>query len=243
MTEEQIIEYYKDNRKYFLVDNNYGFTISKNNPPVGILVAVPKIRLLGIPRYQETLDALRTFNTDTRYTFYQPDQQELKVNMQYCWTVVFNKNKKQWVYDHNLPTYEDVEYYTLIAQKIFLLDTINNEIEIQTYEYNKRMPYQNYLNFHKYREACRILEMGLESDDMLQYPSVSLYARELGISIQHAAKEIKFKIDCDISFLSEIDAMRKKYEILVQNETDYRKLPNILSEFQNQHSSYSIFNS
>jgi hypothetical protein len=240
-----IDELYRSLEHKLISRNNYPFRVTKNTPPMGILVTPsPDFRILGIPRFQESLDALKDFNNDVRLTFnYNQNQPEFEFNMRYCWTVKFVRFKSLWEIDTTPPSEKELMFYILMAEKIAVLDNINQHIYLQTFEFNRKMGFENYLNYHRYQQAVDILENGITQDPLLKYPAVALYSESRDISLVEAATEIKFITDNDVAFLSEFSAMRTKYEQIIKKETTIDNLKNIQVEFEKQNTGYATFNS
>jgi hypothetical protein len=239
-----IDELYRSLEHKLVSRNNYPVRVNRSSPPMGILVtASPDFRILGIPRFQETLDALKDFNNDVRLTFnYRMDQPEFEFSMQHCWKVKFVRAKSIWLVDEKIPSEQDLMYYILMAEKIAVLDNINQHIYLQTFEFNRRMGFENVLNQYRYLQVTDILNKNIQQDLLMDYPAVTLYAKSKGISLHDAATEIKFNTDNDMTFLSEFSAMRVKYEQLVKKETTIDNLMDIQKQFENQNTGYATFN-
>lgn len=242
MTEPEIKQYIETLKPYYFMHKNYMMTFGRGFPITNILVTSTDLRVLGISEMYSSVDPLKNYNTEIRHTFGHTDQQDITIPADEVWRLKFNRTNSVWILNSDIDA-DTLYFHILSQQKINVLDTINSHILVRTAPYNNRMPYEHYISFLKYKQATDILENNVLEDELLKYPLVAKYAEGYNIDLQHAAKQIKFNIDEDISFLSEIESIKIKYYSMIKNESKLENLSGIFSEFVNQFHNYAHFNS
>jgi hypothetical protein len=135
------------------------------------------------------------------------------------------------------PDDTDFYYYALIAEKAMAIDFIISEVSaLRRRNYNGlALQYQVY--DMKVKEAEEIIKQDiseLDDDTYFEFPFVHSYADIENFNLREAAEEIMLHHSFFKSWLASVEALRLKYNKLVIQETDIRKIPEIIVEFMNQ---------
>lgn len=132
--------------------------------------------------------------------------------------------------------YELLEKYQLIAMQAAAIDYIVGKLTAIHKSLQYDLPLQETTYLMKYDQAKRVLS---GEQDIMEVPMIWRWSELRGISMEQAAKEIKFKFE-DMSIkLMEAEDLRQRYTHLIKNQVDAMDIPALCHDFDNENSVYS----
>lgn len=198
-------------------------------------------RLVAVSKHPASVKALIGFNNSIiyNYNFSKSEVAETHVvDADRCWTLKINEKYDHWEHNMKFFSEEELMEYILNNQKVAALDFMHDKIEFYRKEVNEHLPNQGTVYIRKYLEAKEILQKGIEKDDTLQYPLVSGYAKHKNTTVHEAANIIVLQYDMESSFLAESENIRIKYTDIIREETDIKRLKEIVQDFYTEHYFY-----
>jgi hypothetical protein len=235
LSEQQRYDVYQKYSPYF-IDYCFEykpFKMSDNKLRTNALVSHTH-RLIAVSRNPMTIKSLLDYDNHVITTFYAANNEtyDLDVDPRSCWVWSRSSNDSKWAQNYNISSEEELYKYLLIGQKAVLLDNILFNIELYRSTQNKQILDQDVIYVSKYLEAKEILKENIESDDLLDFPFTSGYAKIKNISLQESAKLIILQHNIQSGMLSESENLRLEFTEIVRKEQDITKLKNIFIDFE-----------
>ena len=183
-------------------------------------------RLIAVANNQSTVKALATVDKFAGRGFSTWEMKEnpsFSFKLRECWKYILDLSNSNWIEDYNIKSLEELDSIILTNQKAHYLDKIYGFLN-QWYLLNTNTQFQQNVYFMKYLEVKDIFAKNIQIDDLGEYPHTTSYAKLKNISLQQAAKQIKFSYENLSAVISEVEFLRLKYKNLIVEETDIRKL-------------------
>jgi hypothetical protein len=238
LTQEQIDSHLNNQQTHFIVTNQRITKMSDNHLQVYGLMTQGG-RILGISDFLLSVKSLMDINSILLLSYYTssaiyPIDYNNVVIKNKSWEWVQSTKNHQWEINFNIDSYEELDSYILINQKIALLDEILKKIEFYRKSYTEISLGQEFIYVSKYLEAKEIIEKNIVDDPILEYPYVSGYANLSNATLQDTAKEILLKWQIQSGFLSETENLRIKYTRIIRDEKELKNLKPILIAFEKE---------
>jgi hypothetical protein len=238
LARSQIEEYFNNQKENFIVENQQVVKMSDNRLRVYGLMTQSG-RILGVSDFLLSVKSLMDINSILLLSYYTssavyPTDYNNIVIKNKSWEWVQSTKNHRWEINFNIGSYEELDSYILINQKISLLDEILKKIEFYRKSYTEISLGQEFIYVSKYLEAKEIIEKNIFDDPILEYPYVSGYANLSNATLQDTAKEIVLKWQIQSGFLSETENLRIKYTRIIREEKELKNLKSILIEFEKE---------
>lgn len=167
-----------------------------------------------------------------------PTDKDFTIKRTESWKLQLNVEKTKWNENLNIHSYEELNSYILINQKILYLENIFQIIENHRKNDVEVDPIQHHINISKYLEAKEILEKNIQEDIILEYPYTTGYSKFKEVTLQEAAKIIKLQHEFRSGLLAESENLRMKYKKMIAEETNIENLKNHFTSFKNEIDKY-----
>jgi hypothetical protein len=130
-------------------------------------------------------------------------------------------------------TPEQIYYFLLVQQKAVLLNVILETLETMRLDSNpSNLIYQQSIYNEKYQQAKLVLEGNITADHENEYFYVADWAAIKQIDLQAAAKDIKINHELMHQRISKTEYARLLYINKIREETDLKRLPEIMKDFR-----------
>jgi hypothetical protein len=238
LTQEQIDSHLNNQQTHFIVANQRITKMSDNHLQVYGLMTQGG-RILGVSDFLLSVKSLIDINSILLLSFYTrssvyPNDYEKIIVKDKSWEWVQSTKTHRWESNLNINSYEELDYYILINQKIALMDQILTRIKFYRKTHAELSLGQDLIYVSKYLEAKEIIEKNIINDLTLEYPYASGYANLGNMDLQDAAREILLKWQIQSGFLSETENLRMKYTRIIREETKLENLKSILIAFEQE---------
>lgn len=148
------------------------------------------------------------------------------------WLLRMNTNKTQWEVRYDFDNIEELHESIITFHKANAIDQILLRIQMNRTLYMGDVDAcQGRIYQAKANQARKIIDEKIESDDFMQYPFVSGYARVEGLSLQDAAKNIIIKAELNDAGLAETESLRLRSQKAVLNATTMKELHETYERF------------
>ena len=191
--------------------------ISPRIGPIPVLMHTSSQRIIGIAKFFMSVESLLDHNTTERNSLSTVNpSEEYIIETNKMWLIRHDKSKECWKKDLNV-THDQVEYFTVLNQKLEMLDILNNYILYSTLRLANKTPYEQLVLTGRLNEINSIKLNSISSDAVHEYPLISSYASFRDISLLDAVNEIEFKIQNDFAHISELENLRLRYSKISNN--------------------------
>ena len=237
-----IDSFIKSKLQYFVDPNPYPTVFSNRINLLPVLMHTSTNRVIGVAKYYSSVEGLMDHNISDRSSLCTPNGfEDFDIENYKTWIVRYDKSKSNWITDFDLKNDEEINYFILMNQKLKMLDILVDTVCNQNGRLVYRLPYDQQLLLGKLSEIKIITDNNITTDELNEYPIISSYAKFRNITLSEAVNEMKFKIQNDFTYLSEVEYIRLKYTKIIREETDLTNLKNIGEELKNELYGYSRF--
>lgn len=244
LSKQQIDEHYQSQQVHFVTTNRSTQKMTDNRLQVYGLQS-NNGRILGIGDFLLSVKSVLDINSTLLLTYYTrssqyPTDYNNTIDRDKSWEWCKNSSTEKWELNSNIASYEDLDYFILMNQKVSAMDWLLTRTAFYRKLYAERSLGQDLIYTSKYLEAKDIIEKNITVDATYEYPFVSSYASLTDVPLQNAAREIILQWQIQSGFLSENENLRIKYTRKIREEKSLSNLKAILISFEEESQKYGI---